>query len=76
MADYNDYSELAQMRVPSWATQMVRILRDQAEIPHCVNDITLLVAIESNRICTLSKEHQPDALRYHLGLGHIAAIDA
>lgn len=74
MADYADYSELAQMRVPSWATQMVRILREQAEIPHSVNDITLLVAIESNRICTLDKEHQSDALRYHLGLGHVADI--
>lgn len=69
-----DYSELAQLRVPSSAAQLVRTLREMAEIPHSVNDITLLIAIESNRIGALDEEHQPDALRYHLGLGHVADI--
>ena len=69
-----DFSECAQWRVPSEAAQLVRTLRETAEIPHSVNDATLFVAIESNRIGTLDKEHQPDALRYHLGLGHVADI--
>lgn len=69
-----EYSEFAQWCVPSEAVQLVRTLREEAEIPHSVNDATLFVAIQSNRIGTLDREHQPDALRYHLGLGHVADI--
>jgi hypothetical protein len=62
---------LLDLDTPPWATSMVRNFRHDAKIPAEINDVTLFVAIESNRITVFNPEDQVDALRHCLGLKQV-----
>jgi hypothetical protein len=62
------YGSLAQLKVPSWATSIVRNYRELAHVPESVNDVTLFVALESNEIVILDPEDQALALCDALGI--------
>jgi hypothetical protein len=62
------YTSLALFEMPAWAFGTVQRYRELASIPLCVNDVTLFMAIGSNKINSLPDHECAQALRHALGM--------